>query len=62
MAEVKDEAGESGQVMAFSNVINIVRGDRSEGSMRLNSKGFAFKAKATGTVITGVHCTYAKSP
>ena len=50
-----EAGGEAGQILQFSNIYHVVRGDRTEGTLKMNAKGFAFKSKATGAVLTGAN-------
>jgi hypothetical protein len=50
MTETGDAAE---QVLQFKNIFNVVRGDRSEGALKMNAKGLAFKSALTGNLLTG---------
>ena len=51
------EAVEKEAILQFSGVYHVVRGDRKEGSVKINSKGLAFKAKTTGNISTFNVCS-----
>lgn len=36
------------QVLQFLGLFYILRGERTEGTMKMSPKGFAFKSKSTG--------------